>query len=294
MTSREVRKGIILAGGSGSRLKPLTKAISKQLMPIYDKPMIYYPLSTLLLAGIKDILVICSPFFVDCFKKLLKDGSQWGVNIQYELQDKPDGIAQAFLIGEEFLNGSPVCLILGDNLFYGDDLSLKLKEANLSTKNSTLFAYQVNDPSRYGIIEFNESHKIISIEEKPTNPLSNYAITGIYFYDNSVIEIAKSLIPSKRGELEISDINKILLSRNELKVKLLKRGMAWLDTGTFDSLHDAGTFIKTIETRQGLKIGCPEEIAWKLNYISKLELKRLAGEYNNSAYGHYLMKLINS
>ncbi len=294
MKSDIVRKGIILAGGSGSRLNPLTKAISKQLMPVYDKPMIYYPLTTLMLAGIKDILVICTPFFIESYKRLLKDGSQWGINIKYALQDKPDGIAQALLIGEKFLNGSPVCLILGDNLFYGDDLSLKLKEANLSKEGSCLFAYQVNDPSRYGILDFDKDKKVISIEEKPRNPVSNFAVTGIYFYENSVLNIARNLKPSARGELEITDINKILLSRGELNVKLLKRGMAWLDTGTFDSLHDAGTFIKTIETRQGLKIGCPEEIAWKLNYISTSELQNLASEYNKSSYGDYLMKLSKS
>ena len=293
MHSKELRKGIILAGGTGSRLAPLTKAISKQLMPIYDKPMIYYPLSTLLLAEIKDILVICTPFFLDSYKNLLQDGSQWGIKISYQTQEKPAGIAEAFILGEQFLNGSPVCLILGDNLFYGDDLSLKLKAANKSEGVSTLFAYQVNDPSRYGIVEFNKKYKVISVEEKPLKPASNYAITGIYFYENSVVEIAKKLEPSKRGELEITDINKILLSKNELNVKLLKRGMAWLDTGTFESLHDAGTFIKTIENRQGLKIGCPEEIAYKLEYISKSQLKSLANEYNQSDYGNYLFKLIN-
>ena len=292
MQSKDIRKGIILAGGSGSRLNPLTKAISKQLMPIYDKPMIYYPLSTLLLAGIKEILVICTPFFLESYKNLLKDGSQWGINIKYKSQKYPEGIAQAFILGEEFLNGSSVCLVLGDNLFYGDDLSLKLKDANQDIKN-TLFAYQVNDPSRYGIVEFNEEFNVISIEEKPKIPASNFAVTGIYFYENSVIEIAKRLKPSKRGELEITDINKELLNRKELKVKLFKRGMAWLDTGTFDSLHDAGTFIKTIETRQGLKIGCPEEIAYKLNYITRANLRDLANEYKNSSYGQYLMKLIN-
>ena len=292
MQSKDIRKGIILAGGSGSRLNPLTKAISKQLMPIYDKPMIYYPLSTLLLAGIKEILVICTPFFLESYKNLLKDGSQWGINIKYKSQKYPEGIAQAFILGEEFLNGSSVCLVLGDNLFYGDDLSLKLKDANQDIKN-TLFAYQVNDPSRYGIVEFNEEFNVTSIEEKPKIPASNFAVTGIYFYENSVIEIAKRLKPSKRGELEITDINKELLNRKELKVKLFKRGMAWLDTGTFDSLHDAGTFIKTIETRQGLKIGCPEEIAYKLNYITRANLRDLANEYKNSSYGQYLMKLIN-
>ena len=288
------RKGIILAGGTGSRLSPLTKAVSKQLMPIYDKPMIYYPLSTLLIAGIRDILIICTPFYLESYQNLLGNGTQWGVNIKYKCQQNPDGIAQAFVLGEEFLKGSAVCLILGDNLFYGDDLSLKLKEANEDIENGTLFAYQVNDPSRYGIVEFNSQFNVLNIQEKPNNPSSNYAITGIYFYENSVVNIAKNLKPSKRGELEITDINNVLLSQNKLKVKLLKRGMAWLDTGTIDSLHDAGTFIKTIETRQGLKIGCPEEIAFKLKYINKNELKKIADHYSSSEYGKYLLKLIKN
>ena len=288
------RKGIILAGGSGTRLHPLTKAISKQLMPVYDKPMIYYPLSTLLLAGIKEILVICSPPFLEPFKNLLKNGAQWGIDIQYICQKKPEGIAQALVIGEEFLNGCPVCLILGDNLFYGDNLSLKLREANQTRGHGTLFAYQVKDPSRYGIVEFNDNFNVLKIEEKPKNPKSNFAITGIYFYDNSVVEIAKRLTPSNRGELEITDVNKILLSNHQLNVKILNRGMAWLDTGTFDSLHDAGTFIKTIEKRQGLKIGCPEEIAWKLKYISNSNLELIAVEHNKSNYGKYLMQLLDS
>ncbi|MBD74986.1 MAG: glucose-1-phosphate thymidylyltransferase [Rickettsiales bacterium] len=288
------RKGIILAGGTGSRLSPITKAISKQLMPVYDKPMIYYPLSTLLIAGIKEILIICTPFYLESYKSLLGDGTQWGININYKCQKYPDGIAQAFVLGEEFLNGCPVCLILGDNLFYGDDLSLKLKEANDDKKNGTLFAYQVNDPYRYGIVQFDSQFNVLNIQEKPSKPLSNYAITGIYFYDNSVVNIAKNLKPSKRGELEITDINNALLARNQLKVKLLKRGMAWLDTGTVDSLHDAGTFIKTIENRQGLKIGCPEEIAFKLKYINEEELKLLSNQYSSSDYGKYLLKLIKN
>ena len=293
MNNLGTRKGIILAGGTGSRLSPLTNAVSKQLMPVYDKPMIYYPLSTLLLAGINEILIICSPFFLDLFRNLLGDGSQWGIKIQYKCQKQPDGIAQALILGEEFLNGSPLCLILGDNLFYGDNLSSKLKEVNSAREKGTLFAYQVKDPSRYGIIEFNEKLTVISIEEKPINPKSNFAVTGIYFYENSVINIAKNLKPSKRGELEITDINKALLNEGRLKVKLLKRGMAWLDTGTVESLHDAGTFIKTIETRQGLKIGCPEEISWKLGYISKDELEILASKHSKSEYGNYLTKLLN-
>ena len=292
MNNLGTRKGIILAGGTGSRLSPLTNAVSKQLMPVYDKPMIYYPLSTLLLAGINEILIICSPFFLDLFRNLLGDGSQWGIKIQYKCQKQPDGIAQALILGEEFLNGSPLCLILGDNLFYGDNLSSKLKEVNSAREKGTLFAYQVKDPSRYGIIEFNEKLTVISIEEKPINPKSNFAVTGIYFYENSVINIAKNLKPSERGELEITDINKALLNEGRLKVKLLKRGMAWLDTGTVESLHDAGTFIKTIETRQGLKIGCPEEISWKLGYISKDELGILASKHSKSEYGNYLMNLL--
>ena len=293
MNNLDRRKGIILAGGSGTRLSPLTNAISKQLMPVYDKPMIYYPLTTLLIAGIKEILIICSPNFLGLYKKLLRDGSQWGIKIDYICQQKPDGIAQSLVLGEDFLEGCPVCLILGDNLFYGDNLSKKLKEANQTRGKGTLFAYQVSDPHRYGIVEFNEDLNVIDIQEKPTNPLSNYAVTGIYFYENSVIEIAKNLKPSNRGELEITDVNKVLLYRKELKVKLLNRGMAWLDTGTIDSLHDAGTFIKTIETRQGLKIGCPEEIALKLNYISKSQLEVLALNYSKSKYGEYLMKIIS-
>ena len=292
MNNLGTRKGIILAGGTGSRLSPLTNAVSKQLMPVYDKPMIYYPLSTLLLAGINEILIICSPCFLDLFRNLLGDGSQWGIKIQYKCQKQPDGIAQALILGEEFLNGAPLCLILGDNLFYGDNLSSKLKEVNSAREKGTLFAYQVKDPCRYGIIEFNEELTAISIEEKPINPKSNFAVTGIYFYENSVINIAKNLKPSKRGELEITDINKALLNEGRLKVRLLKRGMAWLDTGTVESLHDAGTFIKTIETRQGLKIGCPEEISWKLGYISKDELRILASKHSKSEYGNYLMKLL--
>ena len=292
MVDINIRKGIILAGGEGTRLMPLTNAMSKQLMPIYDKPMIYYPISTLLIAGIKEILIICTPIFLESFKRLLKDGSQWGINIEYECQEHPNGIAEAFLLGEKFLNGSPVCLILGDNLFYGDDLSLKLQEANNNKNEGTLFAYQVSDPKRYGILEFGKNHEVISIEEKPKNPASNFAVTGIYFYENSVVEIAKTLSPSNRGELEITDINKILLSEKRLNVKLLKRGMTWLDTGTFDSLHEAGALVKTIENRQGLKIGCPEEIAWKLKYINDSELKEIAMQYNKCSYGQYLIQLI--
>ena len=294
MRSNKLRKGIILAGGSGSRLNPLTVCLSKQLMPIYDKPMIYYPLSTVLLSGIKEVLIICTSIYLDSFKRLLNDGSQWGIKIKYKCQNNPDGIAQALLLAEEFLEGSPICLILGDNLFYGDDLSLKLKKANQLNKGGTIFAYQVSDPCRYGIVQFDEKLKVKSIEEKPLNPKSNYAITGIYFYSNSVIKIAKNLKPSRRGELEISDVNKVLLKQGNLNVQILRRGMAWLDTGTFDSLHEASAFIKTIEKRQGLKIGCPEEIAWKLNYISDNELKEIARKYSKSAYGDYLISLLEN
>ena len=292
MINKKVRKGILLAGGTGSRLYPLTEGISKQLMPIYDKPMIYYPLSTLLLTGIKDILIICTPLQVDSFKRLLHDGSQLGINIKYKCQSKPDGIAQALMLGEKFLNGSSMCLILGDNLFYGDNLSSKLKEADADNENATIFAYQVKEPKRYGIVEFDNKQNIKNIEEKPKIPKSNYAVTGIYFYPNHAIDLAKKLTPSHRNELEISDLNKKLLEINKLKVKILRRGMAWLDTGTFDSLHDAGSFIKTIENRQGLKIGCPEELVWKMKYINDEQLKKIAYKYIKSSYGKYLLNLI--
>ncbi len=288
------RKGIVLAGGTGSRLNPITSAVSKQLIPIYDKPMIYYPLSTLLLSGIKEILIICTPLYLDAFKRILHDGSQWGIKIEYEVQEKPDGIAQSLLIGENFLDGAPMCLILGDNLFYGDDLSFKLRQADKVTEGGTIFAYQVSDPQRYGIVDFDSNYNVEKISEKPKSPQSNYAITGIYYYSNSVIELAKNLKPSKRGELEITDINKSLLKLNKLKVQILRRGMAWLDTGTFDSLQEASSFIKTIEKRQGLKIGCPEEIAWKLNYINDVQLEEIAQKYISSTYGLYLMKLLEN
>ena len=286
------RKGIVLAGGTGSRLNPITSAVSKQLIPIYDKPMIYYPLSTLLLSGIKEILIICTPLYLDAFKRIINDGSQWGIKIEYEVQDKPDGIAQSLLIGENFLDGAPMCLILGDNLFYGDDLSSKLRQADKVTEGGTIFAYQVSDPQRYGIVDFDANYNVKKISEKPDSPKSNYAITGIYYYSNSVIELAKNLKPSERGELEITDINKSLLKLNKLQVQILRRGMAWLDTGTFDSLQEASSFIKTIEKRQGLKIGCPEEIAWKLNYINDNQLEEIAKKYISSTYGLYLMKLL--
>ncbi len=292
MVIDKTRKGIILAGGTGSRLRPLSFAMSKQLMPVYDKPMIYYPISTLLIAGIREILIICTKTYINDFKRLLKDGSQWGIRIEYAIQESPEGIAQSLIIGESFLNGAPICLILGDNLFYGDNLSIKLKSANNDIDTNTIFAYQVKDPQRYGIVEFDENHNINNLKEKPLSTNSNYAITGIYFYQNKAIEIAKNLKPSNRGELEITELNQFLLSKNELKVKIMKRGMAWLDTGTFDALFEASTFIKTIENRQGLKIGCPEEIAWKLNYIDENDLKNIAKKYPNNDYKNYLMNLI--
>ena len=287
------RKGIILAGGKGTRLYPLTKAISKQLMPIYDKPMIYYPLTTLMLSGIKDILVICNQDQMISFKYLLKDGSQWGINISYKCQSSPDGIAQAFLLGEEFIGQSDVALILGDNLFYGNNFGINLKEVNADKDFATLFAYPVSDPCRYGIVDFDKNNNVIDIHEKPKYPKSNFAITGLYFYDNKVIEFAKSLRPSKRGELEITDINKKYLETKSLKVKILGRGMAWLDTGTFDSLHEAGSFIRTLERRQGLKIGSPEETAWRLGLINDEKLKSISSEISKSSYGKYLINLLN-
>ncbi len=293
MNNNRIRKGIILAGGKGSRLHPLTLSVSKQLLPIYDKPMIYYPISNLLMAGIREILIICDPFHIDSFKKLIKDGSQWGVKIEYITQPSPNGIAESFILGEDFLGGDSVCLILGDNLFYGDELSFKLKNASKNFIKNTIFAYQVKDPQRYGIVEFDEELNVKDICEKPINPKSNFAVTGIYFFNNSVVEIAKNLVPSNRGELEITDINKYLLSRNELTVNLMKRGMAWLDTGTFDSLYEASSFIKTLENRQGLKVGCPEEIAFREGYINSSQLKENALPIKNSPYGKYLLELIN-
>ena len=287
------RKGIILAGGAGTRLSPLTKAVSKQLMPIYDKPMIYYPLSTLMSFGINEILIICNPYHIDAFKSLLSNGKQWGIRIEYKSQPKPEGIAQAFILGEEFLDNSNVALILGDNLFYGNNFENDLNDVNKDKDFATVFAYPVSDPKRYGIIYFDEkTNDVIDIVEKPKNPKSNYAMTGLYFYDNKVINYAKSLKPSNRNELEITDINKIYLKENNLKVRVLGRGMAWLDTGTFDSLQEAGTFIRTLERRQGLKIGSPEETAWKSGFINNKQLKNLALEMSKSTYGDYLLNLL--
>lgn len=286
-----IKKGIILAGGSGTRLYPLTKVISKQLMPIYDKPMIYYPLSTLMLAGIKDILVITTHRDSESFQNLLGDGAQWGINISYKVQPSPDGLAQAFIIGEEFINGEGCALILGDNIFYGHDLSRLVKNATQKEDGATVFAYYVKDPERYGIVEFNESRKAISLEEKPEKPKSNFAVTGLYFYDKNVVEYAKSIKPSARRELEITDLNKIYLEKGNLNVETLGRGYAWLDTGTHESLLQAASFVETVQDRQGLKIACPEEIAYNLGYINKEQLKELAKPLAKNEYGQYLLAI---
>ncbi|CUL69732.1 TPA: glucose-1-phosphate thymidylyltransferase RfbA [Listeria monocytogenes] len=286
-------KGIILAGGSGTRLYPLTKAISKQMLPIYDKPMIYYPLSILMLAGIKDILIISTPEDTPRFEQLLADSDQLGINISYAVQEKPEGLAQAFIIAEDFIGDDSVSLILGDNIYYGQGLSKMLQRASAKKTGATVFGYHVNDPERFGVVEFDESMKAISIEEKPTEPKSNYAVTGLYFYDNRVVEIAKSIKPSERGELEITDVNKRYLELGELDVELMGRGFAWLDTGTHESLLEASTFIETIERRQNLKIACLEEIAYRMGYIDEAAVEKLAEPLKKNAYGQYLMKLIN-
>lgn len=286
-------KGIILAGGSGTRLYPLTKSISKQILPIYDKPMIYYPLSVLMLADIREILIISTPTDIDLFKNLLGDGQFIGLNIQYKIQPSPDGLAQAFLLGEEFIGNDSCCLILGDNIFYGDNFSAILEEANDLNDGAIVFGYYVNDPQRYGVAEFSTDGTVLSIEEKPEQPKSNYAVTGLYFYDNSVIKKAKSLKPSSRGELEITDLNRLYLEQNKLSVKLLGRGMAWLDTGTHQSLLQASNFVESIEERQGLKIACLEEIAFRKKYISKDQLLELAKPLSKNQYGRYLIKIAN-
>ena len=286
------RKGLILAGGSGTRLYPVTQTVSKQLLPVYDKPMIYYPLSTLMLTGIRDILIISTPHDLPQFKNLLGDGSQWGINLEYVEQPSPDGLAQAFILGESFIGDSPSTLILGDNIFYGNDLTILLHRASENHCGATVFTYHVHDPERYGVAEFTNDNKVISIEEKPLKPKSNFAVTGLYFYDKNVVEYAKSLKPSKRGELEITDLNRIYLEHDLLFVEKMDRGYTWLDTGTHDSLLDAGQFISTIENRQGLKISCPEEIAFENKWITTEQLENLIAPLKKNQYGQYLQSLI--
>lgn len=285
-------KGIVLAGGSGTRLHPLTVSVSKQLMPVYDKPMIYYPVATLMLAGIQDILIITTPHDQQAYQQLLGDGQQWGINFQYAVQPSPDGLAQAFLIGESFIGADPACLILGDNIYYGQGLSAALRQATARSRGATVFGYYVRDPERYGVVSFDNQGRAVAIEEKPKQPKSNYAVTGLYFYDNEVINVAKHIRPSARGELEITDVNRVYLERGQLHVELLGRGYAWLDTGTHESLLAAAHFVQVVEQRQGLKVACPEEIAWRMKFIDDQQLVRLAEPLAKSGYGQYLMELL--